>query len=88
MKPYKKSGTPDFLYGGEEEIRTPGELPHACFQDKYLKPLGHLSASMFTQNSRFRLTIESCHSSVTSPFNSSNSKLGLMNWFKATTATN
>ena len=29
--------------GGEGEIRTRGELPHACFQDKYLKPLGHLS---------------------------------------------
>ncbi len=32
-----------FLFGGEGEIRTRGELPHACFQDKYLKPLGHLS---------------------------------------------
>lgn len=31
------------LLGGEGEIRTRGELPHACFQDKYLKPLGHLS---------------------------------------------
>lgn len=34
----------DVIYfGGEGEIRTRGELPHACFQDKYLKPLGHLS---------------------------------------------
>lgn len=31
------------FYGGEGEIRTRGELPHACFQDKYLQPLGHLS---------------------------------------------
>ena len=31
------------LYGGEGEIRTRGELPHDGFQDRYLKPLGHLS---------------------------------------------
>lgn len=29
--------------GGEGEIRTRGELPHDGFQDRYLKPLGHLS---------------------------------------------
>ena len=28
---------------GERGIRTHGELPHTCFQDKRLKPLGHLS---------------------------------------------
>lgn len=32
-----------FLFGGEGEIRTLGELPHDGFQDRYLKPLGHLS---------------------------------------------
>ena len=32
-----------FLRGGEGEIRTRGELPHDGFQDRYLKPLGHLS---------------------------------------------
>ena len=31
------------LRGGEGEIRTRGELPHDGFQDRYLKPLGHLS---------------------------------------------
>ena len=31
---------------GEGEIRTRGELPHACFQDRYLKPLGHLSITL------------------------------------------
>ena len=31
------------LFGGEGEIRTRGELPHDGFQDRYLKPLGHLS---------------------------------------------
>ena len=30
-------------FGGEGEIRTLGELPHDGFQDRYLKPLGHLS---------------------------------------------
>ncbi len=29
--------------GGERGIRTPGELPHNGFQDRRLKPLGHLS---------------------------------------------
>ena len=29
--------------GGEGEIRTRGGSPHACFQDKYHQPLGHLS---------------------------------------------
>ena len=33
---------PDCL-GGEGGIRTPGELPHNCFQDSRHKPLGHLS---------------------------------------------
>lgn len=41
-----KKNTPErggsFL-GGEGEIRTRGELPHDGFQDRYLKPLGHLS---------------------------------------------
>ena len=32
-----------FIFGGSGEIRTHGELPHACFQDKCLKPLGHTS---------------------------------------------
>ena len=32
-----------FFYGGEGEIRTRGELPHDGFQDRYHKPLGHLS---------------------------------------------
>ena len=31
------------FYGGEGEIRTRGELPHAGFQDQYHQPLGHLS---------------------------------------------
>ncbi len=31
------------MRGGEGEIRTLGELPHDGFQDRYLKPLGHLS---------------------------------------------
>ena len=31
------------ISGGEGEIRTLGELPHDGFQDRYLKPLGHLS---------------------------------------------
>ena len=31
------------LHGGEGETRTRGELPHDGFQDRYLKPLGHLS---------------------------------------------
>lgn len=31
------------FYGGEGGIRTLGTLPHAGFQDRYLKPLGHLS---------------------------------------------
>ena len=31
------------LLGGEGGIRTLGELPHDGFQDRYLKPLGHLS---------------------------------------------
>jgi hypothetical protein len=30
--------------GGQGGIRTHGELPHAGFQDRCLKPLGHLSA--------------------------------------------
>ena len=29
--------------GGGGGIRTHGELPHTCFQDKRLKPLGHPS---------------------------------------------
>jgi hypothetical protein len=29
--------------GGERGIRTPGEFPHNGFQDRRLKPLGHLS---------------------------------------------
>ena len=32
--------------GGEGEIRTRGELPHDGFQDRYLKPLGHLSVTL------------------------------------------
>lgn len=33
----------EYFYGGEGEIRTRGELPHAGFQDQYHQPLGHLS---------------------------------------------
>ena len=32
--------------GGERGIRTPGGLPHSGFQDRRLRPLGHLSARM------------------------------------------
>lgn len=32
--------------GGEGEIRTRGESPHAGFQDRYHQPLGHLSMSV------------------------------------------
>lgn len=36
----------DFVdISGERGIRTHGEFPHTCFQDKRLKPLGHLSES-------------------------------------------
>ncbi len=38
------------LIGGEGEIRTRGELPHDGFQDRYLKPLGHLSRCGFEDN--------------------------------------
>ncbi len=43
VPPNKNDPFGSSLFGGEGEIRTRGELPHACFQDKYLKPLGHLS---------------------------------------------
>ncbi len=31
------------MLGGRRGIRTLGELPHTCFQDRLLKPLGHPS---------------------------------------------
>lgn len=31
------------IVSGERGIRTHGGLPHTCFQDRRLKPLGHLS---------------------------------------------
>ena len=33
-----------YNFGGEGEIRTLGESPHDGFQDRYHKPLGHLSS--------------------------------------------
>ena len=47
MTPYR-----GHFYGGEGEIRTRGELPHDGFQDRYLKPLGHLSTNCLLDYTR------------------------------------
>ena len=46
---------PLFHSGGEGEIRTRGELPHDGFQDRYLKPLGHLSIMLPTDYTKLPL---------------------------------
>ena len=43
IRPCKTTPLGVAMHGGEGEIRTRGELPHDGFQDRYLKPLGHLS---------------------------------------------
>lgn len=47
VRPSKRAPCGALLLGGEGEIRTRGELPHDGFQDRYLKPLGHLSVDAF-----------------------------------------
>lgn len=46
-RPLKPLGYPSTgaIFGGEGEIRTRGKLPYDGFQDRCLKPLGHLSSS-------------------------------------------